>query len=258
MIEARSRPSNPSGRCSFGKWKRTCPSGSRVWRATWRIIRTPSEICAIRPAQPKRASAICWHRWRRSALRPLASWNGLLLRRNCLRRRLCRAYVRAHPHAATVPKASGNRGWRSYAIAAVVIIGIVSAVVLCVVAEIRGAGGKQCGGGEVSSSARSSARDGASAYPIAPPPAAAPVEKSQMHRVMHVDIEAREPAWVAITDASGKRLMAKTLEAERDSDLGAHGGRDFAHRQCRRIDCALQRKRDWTVRADREDSGYFV
>jgi cytoskeleton protein RodZ len=31
--------------------------------------------------------------------------------------------------------------------------------------------------------------------------------------VMHVDIEAREPAWVAVTDASGKRLLAKTFEA---------------------------------------------
>jgi cytoskeleton protein RodZ len=29
---------------------------------------------------------------------------------------------------------------------------------------------------------------------------------------MHVDIEARQPAWVAITDASGKRLMARIFE----------------------------------------------
>ncbi len=41
---------------------------------------------------------------------------------------------------------------------------------------------------------------------------------------MHVDIEARQPAWVAITDASGKRLMAKTLEANETHTLELTAG----------------------------------
>ena len=41
---------------------------------------------------------------------------------------------------------------------------------------------------------------------------------------MHIDIEARQPAWVAITDASGKRLMAKTLEANETHTLELTAG----------------------------------
>jgi cytoskeleton protein RodZ len=41
---------------------------------------------------------------------------------------------------------------------------------------------------------------------------------------MHVDIEARQPAWVAVTDASGKRLMAKTLEANEIQTLELTAG----------------------------------
>jgi len=41
---------------------------------------------------------------------------------------------------------------------------------------------------------------------------------------MHVDIEAREPAWVSVTDASGKRLLAKTFEANETYSLELTAG----------------------------------
>lgn len=41
-------------------------------------------------------------------------------------------------------------------------------------------------------------------------PAATPPESSSA--VMHIDVEAREPAWVSITDADGKTLLEQTLQ----------------------------------------------
>jgi len=41
---------------------------------------------------------------------------------------------------------------------------------------------------------------------------------------MHVEIEAREPAWVAVTDATGRRLIAKTFEANETESVDLTGG----------------------------------
>ena len=41
---------------------------------------------------------------------------------------------------------------------------------------------------------------------------------------MHVEIEAREPAWVSVTDGSGKRLMSKTMEAHETEALDISSG----------------------------------
>jgi hypothetical protein len=116
------------------------------------------------------------------------------------------------PAPVAPPKISSGRGWRSYAIAAVLIIGVVSAVVLWW-------SPKQ--GEPVESSV--------SAASVVPPPAAVvpvPQPKASMSNpsVMHVDIEARQPAWVAITDASGKRLLAKTMEANETHTLELTAG----------------------------------
>jgi uncharacterized protein DUF4115 len=114
------------------------------------------------------------------------------------------------------PPASTRRGWRSYTIAAILIIGIVSAVVLI-----------------WSPKSEEPAVANVSAASVAPPPSAV-VETPKPRvstsvstsnpAVMHVDIEARQPAWVAVTDASGKRLMAKTLEANETHTLELTAG----------------------------------
>jgi hypothetical protein len=120
------------------------------------------------------------------------------------------------------PPASSRRGWRSYTIAAILIIGIVSTVVLI-----------------WSPKSDEPAVANVSAASVAPPPSEAPrkisppaaVVEAPKPRVptansavMHVDIEARQPAWVAVTDASGKRLMAKTLEANETHTLELTAG----------------------------------
>ena len=120
------------------------------------------------------------------------------------------------PMPLSVPKASSNRGWRSYAVAAILIIGIVSAVVLLWSPKP----GEPV---ESNVSAASVSPPPAVTHEIAPPPVTAPVAKSNSS-VMHVDIEARQPAWVAVTDASGKRLMAKTLEANETQTLELKAG----------------------------------
>jgi hypothetical protein len=125
------------------------------------------------------------------------------------------------PMPLTVPKASSSRGWRSYAVAAALIIGIVSAVVLLWSPKP----GEPV---ESNVSAASVSPPAEAPHRIAPPPVAAPVEKPRVtpsnSAVMHVDIEARQPAWVAVTDASGKRLMAKTLEANEIQTLELTAG----------------------------------
>ena len=117
------------------------------------------------------------------------------------------------------PKISSGRGWRSYTIAAILIIGIVSTVVLVWSPKQ----GEPIEGGVAAAS-------------VAPPPSEAPRKSSPIavpaampkvsnsSSVMHVDIEARQPAWVAITDASGKRLLAKTLEANETHTLELTAG----------------------------------
>jgi hypothetical protein len=118
------------------------------------------------------------------------------------------------PAPAATPKISSGRGWRSYAIAAVLIIGVVSAVVLW-----------------WSPKQGEPVENSVAAASLAPPPAAVvpvPVPKPRPSltnsSVMHVDIEARQPAWVAITDASGKRLLAKTMEANETHTLELTAG----------------------------------
>ncbi len=128
----------------------------------------------------------------------------------------------ASPMPLTVPKASASRGWRSYAVAAVLIIGIVSAVVLWWSPKP----GEPV---ESNVSAASVSAPHETTHPVAsPPPAAQPVAKPRATKpsssVMHVAIEAREPAWVAVTDASGKRVMAKTLEANETQTLELTAG----------------------------------
>lgn len=108
--------------------------------------------------------------------------------------------------------------WRAYVIAAVVIIGIVSTVVLL--------WSPKSGEAEHSVSAASvtppveTPKESAPANPVAAT-SPAPVSKTG---VMHVDIEAREAAWVAITDESGKRLLARTLEANESRSIELSSG----------------------------------
>jgi tartrate dehydratase beta subunit/fumarate hydratase class I family protein len=41
---------------------------------------------------------------------------------------------------------------------------------------------------------------------------------------MHVEIEAHEPSWVAVTDSAGKRLLAKTLDSNETEALDLTSG----------------------------------
>lgn len=126
------------------------------------------------------------------------------------------------PPVVTPPFASrrsgSGRGWRSYTVAAVLIIGIVSAVVLLWAPKPD----------------QPVDRNVAAATVAAPPPVEAPrqsmpaasklKELPPNSSVMRIDIEAKQAAWVAITDASGKRLMAKTLEANETHTLDLTAG----------------------------------
>ncbi len=118
------------------------------------------------------------------------------------------------PPVAT-PKNSSGRGWRSYTIAAVLIIGVVSAVVLLWSPKPDQPVDRNVSAASVA------------APPLVvetPHPSAKPAEQTPNSSVMHIDIEAKQPAWVAITDASGKRLMAKTLEANETHTLDLTAG----------------------------------
>lgn len=121
------------------------------------------------------------------------------------------------PMPLTVPKASPSRGWRSYAVAAVLIIGIVSAVVLWW-------SPKPGDPVESNVSAASVSTPPQVTHPVSSPPPAVQKAPESSSSVMHVAIEAREPAWVAVTDASGKRVMAKTLEANETQTLDLTAG----------------------------------
>ncbi len=115
---------------------------------------------------------------------------------------------------------SSGRGWRGYTIAAILIIGIVSTMVLLWSPK----------------SDQPVDRNVAAATIATPPPVEAPrqsmspaavsepTESTANSSVMHIDIEAKQAAWVAITDASGKRLMAKTLEANETHALDLTAG----------------------------------
>jgi hypothetical protein len=114
----------------------------------------------------------------------------------------------------TTPPANS---WRAYLIAAVVIIGIVSAVVLL-----------------WSPKSGEGVEHNVSAASVTPPvetpresvPAAGPASSTPLSKagVMRVEIEAREAAWVAITDESGKRLLARTLEANESRSIDLTSG----------------------------------
>jgi hypothetical protein len=120
--------------------------------------------------------------------------------------------VTAPPFASR--KNNSGRGWRSYIIAAVLIIGIVSAVVLLWSPKPDQPVDRNVAAASV-----------AAPPPVeAPPPSSKPAEQAPNSSVMHIDIEAKQPAWVAVTDASGKRLMAKTLEANETHTLDLTAG----------------------------------
>jgi hypothetical protein len=117
------------------------------------------------------------------------------------------------PPAFAARKPSSGRGWRSYTLAAVLIIGIVSAVVLLWSPKPEQPVDRNVSAATVT------------APPVeAPPPSSKPAEPAANSSVMHIDIEAKQAAWVAVTDASGKRLMAKTLEANETHTLDLTAG----------------------------------
>jgi hypothetical protein len=118
----------------------------------------------------------------------------------------------------STPKTSSGHGWRSYTVAAVLIIGIVSAVVLLWSPKPEQPVDRNV------SAASVAAPPPAEAPRQASPPASKPAEPTSNSSVMHIDIEAKQPAWVAITDANGKRLMAKTLEANETHTLDLTAG----------------------------------
>ena len=112
------------------------------------------------------------------------------------------------------PRVNPTRSWKSYAIAAAVIIGVVSAVVLIWSPKSGDPAESKVAAASVAP-APETRPESAPVVPAAP----APKPKVSSRAQMHVDIEAREPAWVAITDASGKRLLAKTLETNETYSL---------------------------------------
>jgi Domain of unknown function (DUF4115) len=132
------------------------------------------------------------------------------------------------PAPVPLPKVSSGRGWRRYTIAAILIIGVVSAVVLW--------WSPKSGEPVESKVAAASVAPPPEVSRKSSPPAAVPAPKTKVSNpgviqvgalqvgVMHVDIEARQAAWVAITDASGKRLIAKTFEANETRSLDLPGG----------------------------------
>jgi hypothetical protein len=133
----------------------------------------------------------------------------------------------------TTPKPTSGRGWRSYAIAAILIMGIVSTVVLVWSPRSDEPAERKVAAASIVPQAKVPRKTSPSAVVVPSPKprlttpvtasVTAPVTTSNAS-VMHVDIEARQPAWVAITDASGKRLMAKTLEANETHTLELTAG----------------------------------
>ena len=123
------------------------------------------------------------------------------------------------------PQRSG-RGWLAYAIAAIVIIGLVSAVVLVWSPKSGPPSEPRVAASTAPSSVQSPREteppvESPSKPSKAPKAAASPASNALL---MHVEIEAREPSWVSVTDSSGKRLLAKTLDANETEQLDLESG----------------------------------
>jgi hypothetical protein len=123
----------------------------------------------------------------------------------------------------TTPKPTSGRGWRSYAIVAILIIAIVSAVVLLWSPRPDEPAERNVAAASVAPQPETPRTISPAVVPTPKPRLTTSVTTSNPS-VMHVDIEARQPAWVAITDASGKRLMSKTLEANETHTLELTAG----------------------------------
>jgi hypothetical protein len=112
-----------------------------------------------------------------------------------------------------MPPVNSGPGWRSYTVAAVLIIGIASAGVLLWSPKSNQPVERKITTASVPPPSEISGKPASAAVvPPGPPKASNPA-------VMHVDIEARQPSWVAITDGSGKRLMARIFEANETRSL---------------------------------------
>jgi hypothetical protein len=129
---------------------------------------------------------------------------------------------KANPSAPVSPvtiRVSPTRSWRAYGIAAILIIGIVSLAVFV--------WSPRPGEPAENKVAAASVPALTETQPESAPAVPATVEpkvKMSKGEPMHVEIEAREPAWVTVTDASGKRLIAKTFEANETYSLELTAG----------------------------------
>lgn len=133
--------------------------------------------------------------------------------------------------AVFTPPATSGRGWRAYTVAAILIIGIVSAVVFIWAPKSGETGDSKV----AAASAPPDLKTSRELVPATPPRIAktAPPSDTVEHvsklpasdsPVMHVEIEAHEPSWVAVTDSTGKRLLAKTLETNETQSFDLTAG----------------------------------
>lgn len=119
---------------------------------------------------------------------------------------------------------SGNRNRRALVIASVVVIGLASAAFVYWSSRTPEPAASKVSAASVTPPEKAH-REPAPAASVPPPPRPQPAKPAETASgVMRVDIEAREPAWVAVTDLEGKRLMAKTLEANETRSFEITGG----------------------------------
>jgi len=129
-----------------------------------------------------------------------------------------------------------GRGWRAYAVAAIVIIGVVSGVVLLwspksdssesqvSAASVPPPSAETQRKSPIETSAKNTKTAPTTPAVKAAVKHATPEAVGSNETAMHVEIEAREPAWVSVTDGSGKRLMSKTMDANETEALDLTSG----------------------------------
>jgi len=115
------------------------------------------------------------------------------------------------PTPIAIEPPSSGRGWLTYAIAAIAIIGVVAAVVL-----VWSPKSGQTNEPRVSAA---SAPPAEVEKPLPQAPEKRVKAPTPSSSVMHVEIQALQPSWVAVTDSAGKRLVAKTLDANETESL---------------------------------------
>lgn len=122
---------------------------------------------------------------------------------------------------APTPPVTAGRSWRAAVIAAFVVVVIASATLWFWPSKpSEPAASSVAASTDTSQKKPEAARLAPPVVPTEPKPKAAVVASrvktpapAPRGSVMHIELEAREPAWVALTDVNGTRLLAKTLAA---------------------------------------------